>query len=397
MCLIITGPSAHVRNTLLSNPNVIESIYGYNADGIGFMYATARNHLRIKKYLPNDLRDFEEAIRRLPNDNRTVAVHARYKTHGDIDMDNVHPYTVIPGRIAMMHNGVLSHGNAADRTKSDTWHYINDRVRPLLEAYPDAFTNEGVISLIEDDIGTGNRFVFMDENGTMEIYNKHTGIEHDGLWFSNTYAWEPELLIPGYYKPQYTRSRGRSLWPSYGGNSNAGKSTTIGHTLSTIGMGHSWRDELDDYYNGFHTALADTTDSLSVTEHFTQEELDEMFRGDINDAWQDCDEELMAYCLEQRPNFTLRELLTDWKFTDTLDQMLEDPGPVITELAAMLTNDDIVTLTSRCIDKDQCQELAQAIMWYGTWDEREEALTYQSSVEQPEPVEQVAEAARAVA
>lgn len=411
MCLIITGPSAHVRKTLLNTPNLTESIYGYNADGIGFMYASARNHLRVKKFLPNDLQDFEEAIRRLPNDNREVAVHARYKTHGDINMDNVHPYPVIPGRVAMMHNGVLSHGNAADRTKSDTWHYINDRVRPLLEAYPDAFTNEGVIALIENDIGMNNRFVFMDEHGTMEIYNKDTGIEHDGLWFSNTYAWEPHLLIPGYFKPRYNRTS--TVWPSYmGGATSTGKSNTVGssttagrstgHANSVIGMGTSWRDDLEDYYAGSSTGLHSAAHLFEATDprsNMTQDEYDALFRGDINDAWQDCDVELMASCLEQRPSFTLRELLTDWKYTDLISE-LDTPGEVVTELAAMLTDDDIVTLISRCIDKAQHKELAEALLWYGTWEERDDSLTITSNTDDEdgsafETAYQLAEAALA--
>jgi predicted glutamine amidotransferase len=57
-------------------------------------------------------------------DDREIAIHFRWTTHGKTDMLNCHPYDVIPGFIAMMHNGVLHTGNAADKNKSDTWHFI---------------------------------------------------------------------------------------------------------------------------------------------------------------------------------------------------------------------------------------------------------------------------------
>lgn len=33
----------------------------------------------------------------------------------------------------------------------------------------------------------------------MSHVNFEQGVEHDGMWFSNTYAWKPSALIPNYY------------------------------------------------------------------------------------------------------------------------------------------------------------------------------------------------------
>ncbi len=38
----------------------------------------------------------------------------------------------------------------------------------------------------------------MTDDGRLTVVNRDDGIEHQDLWFSNTYAWSPELLIPGY-------------------------------------------------------------------------------------------------------------------------------------------------------------------------------------------------------
>lgn len=365
MCLIITGNSRQIRKTLLTTPSLTDSIYDYNADGIGFMFATESGALRTRKFLPNDLKDFEDAIRRLPNDNRTIAIHARYKTHGTINMDNVHPYPVVDGRIAMMHNGVLSHGNAADPAKSDTWHYIERHVKPLMSVYPDAYKNEGVISIIENDIGTGNRFVFMNDQGELEIYNKHTGIEHEGMWFSNTYAWEPWLLIPTYKKPAprsvYTGYKPGNLWGAPGIKTHAPSVNGKRIIVDTNGLADypddSWDDSQDE---GFDPNVV-----------LSAEEVDEIFVGDVYDAWYDGDDEMLALLLQERPNFALRTILEGETFTSLVDEV-EEPGVHTRELADLLEQEDIVELTKRCYEDDLHAELASTIIWHGTWTAKQE-------------------------
>lgn len=201
MCLLITGTSKQIRATLLDTPGLLDDIFLSNADGVGAMYVTAKGALRTPKTLPKNLGQAHAFIAQLPQDNRNIAIHWRMKTHGAINLLNCHPYDVIPGQMALMHNGILSQGNRADVTKSDTWHYINDVVRPMMEAAPALMTNQAWLNLIEADITNSNRFAIMNSAGELVVLNKETGIEHDGMWFSNTYAWSPELLIPDYYKP----------------------------------------------------------------------------------------------------------------------------------------------------------------------------------------------------
>ena len=113
MCLIITGKSSKVRSTLLDTHGLLNDIFTSNPDGIGFMYGTAKG-LKVTKTLPKNIGDATAFIQRIPNDDREIAIHFRWTTHGKTDMLNCHPYDVVPGFIAMMHNGVLHTGNAAD-------------------------------------------------------------------------------------------------------------------------------------------------------------------------------------------------------------------------------------------------------------------------------------------
>jgi hypothetical protein len=79
---------------------------------------------------------------------------------------------------------------------------------------PKIVHSRGFASMVGEFI-EDNRFVFIDDDGEMTIVNREQGIEHDGMWFANTYAWDPSLLIPGYRKVFGVRGYsgwGRGRW-----------------------------------------------------------------------------------------------------------------------------------------------------------------------------------------
>jgi len=202
MCLIITGAAGNMRRVLFNTPGLIESIYKINPDGLGVMFKGDLGAPRAFKAMPKTLEEAKGLLGEwLPNDDRQTALHARYTTHGDTDMSNCHPYELGGGYL--MHNGVLGTGNADDVRKSDTWHYIND------------FLGDGacllapnIQRLVANHIGEGNRFVYLAPGGEMVHINKHTGVEYEGLWFANTYAWNVRLLDPKWGRGVW----GRGVW-----------------------------------------------------------------------------------------------------------------------------------------------------------------------------------------
>lgn len=207
MCLIITGSSDKIRNTLLYTNSLLDDIYHSNSDGVGIMYANKRG-LKVIKEICSTIYDLQRFIANMPNDDRNMAIHFRMKTHGDIDLFNCHPYSVIEKEVAMMHNGILSTGNKKDHSKSDTWHFIQDYLVDTVIEAPTVVHANGFRQMIGEFIGN-NRFVFMDKHGTMSHVNYDQGIEHDGMWFSNTYAWSPNILIPSFrYASSYSGAYG---------------------------------------------------------------------------------------------------------------------------------------------------------------------------------------------
>ena len=188
MCLLITQNNNSARLSDIW----LEDFYDYNSDGVGVMYAH-NDQLVIEKVLPKNAHQFV-AFYREHIEGKPCAFHLRMRTHGAIDLDNCHPYEVLNRAehgldLWLMHNGVLSTGNARDLTKSDTWHYIRDYLRPMLANNPDFAFSESFAQIVGTHIGSSNKFVLMDNQGRMATINRDSGVFWAGLWLSNTYAW----------------------------------------------------------------------------------------------------------------------------------------------------------------------------------------------------------------
>lgn len=187
MCLLIHKPAA----TTFTDEE-LRDFYKRNNDGFGFMYPKeGRLHI-YKQVAP--VESFIAAFRE--REDEEMFIHLRMRTHGDVDIHNCHPYPVLTreegkalGPVWLMHNGVLSSGNDKDRSKSDTWHYINDVLRPILLPNPVLLLVPEFQRLIASAIGTNNKFALATANGDFIILNKSSGTEHKEAWFSNTYAW----------------------------------------------------------------------------------------------------------------------------------------------------------------------------------------------------------------
>ena len=188
MCLIVTQNST---SPVLSNDWLID-FHASNSDGAGVMYSN-NGALVIQKILPKSAQDFIEFYHSSIK-GKNCAFHLRMKTHGDIDLENCHPYEVLNQSdhgidLWLMHNGILSTGNSADISKSDTWHYIRDYLRPMLIDNPDFAFHPSFADIVGKHIGSSNKFVMMDDQGRQAIINQSSGVFWGGLWLSNTYAW----------------------------------------------------------------------------------------------------------------------------------------------------------------------------------------------------------------
>ncbi len=181
MCLLVKQPASTVFTD-----DFLEDVYSKNSDGLGVMYAED-GKLRVYKALPANAKEFIDFYREYI-ENKDCVWHARMQTHGDIDFDNCHPYKVTDD-IWLAHNGVLSTGNSADKSRSDTWHFIRNIIAPALTANPDLLVDADWHDFIGDMIGRSNKFGLVRADGEIVIINEKSGVEFVGAWLSNTYAW----------------------------------------------------------------------------------------------------------------------------------------------------------------------------------------------------------------
>jgi len=235
MCILIHHPS----NVSFSD-ELLNDFYAHNSDGFGAMYAEGGKLVVVKTLgKPQEINAlYKDALK-----GRECIIHYRMKTHGDIDMENCHPYKVTD-EIWMAHNGILSMGNPVDKTKSDTWHFIKFILRPALEANPALLFDPDYQTYLEDMIGHSNKFAFMHSSGESVVLNYDAGVEHEGAWLSNTYAWSSHLHGHGRknnVNKYYTGGWGMN--DSYGYNIKG----STKHSSKSLASGAAFGDYDDEY------------------------------------------------------------------------------------------------------------------------------------------------------
>lgn len=204
MCILIH----HTPETQFSD-EVLRDFYDNNSDGFGAFWGDG-DKVHVLKHVGS-----VEDIITLYNDHckgKECVIHFRMKTHGDIDYENCHPYH-ITDNLWLAHNGVLSTGNLADTTKSDTWHYIRNYLRPMVEKYgEDSLFDPQIQAFLASHIGTGNKFGIVHADGRIAVINRSQGVEHFGAWLSNTYAWSTRKF--GYGSDYTTTDWTKSTYPA---------------------------------------------------------------------------------------------------------------------------------------------------------------------------------------
>lgn len=179
MCIAILNAKGTLPKQILKNCEE------NNPDGMGFMYA-ANGKINIHKQMGGFKSFYKKYVAaRNQHPDKKFVLHFRIATHGKVDLENCHPFSV-NRNLAFVHNGMISIDTKATPHLSDT----NVFNRIVLKEMPENFhKNMAVQHLIEEYIGH-SKLVFLDKHGDASIYNEHLGIWDDGNWFSNdTYEY----------------------------------------------------------------------------------------------------------------------------------------------------------------------------------------------------------------
>jgi len=187
MCLIIHKPAGiEIPHELLA------AAAAHNTDGWGLMGFDSDGHLLLERHalvqLPEIIKT-EQALRPFE-----YVLHLRRQTKGGSGLDNVHPFKVVDG-VWLMHNGTVKL-SARVPGKSDTWHFVNDVLRPLAQRHPGLLSDYSFIQILEHGLRAENKLALLDQRlRRIVLVNRDHGVELDGLWLSNT-RWIDRKLFP---------------------------------------------------------------------------------------------------------------------------------------------------------------------------------------------------------
>lgn len=177
MCIIIQQPEGH---SFLDED--IRDFYEHNPHGFGIMHHDGRQ-TRTGRWLVRDADDAVRLYRRYA-DGRACVLHYRWATHGPKTKDMAHPFRVGP-TVHVVHNGVLRGWGSAH--ESDTAHYVREVLAPTVGVDPGILEHQRFRRELEANV-RGSSLVFMDAGGRVTRVGSD-GVDYDGCWYSNTYAW----------------------------------------------------------------------------------------------------------------------------------------------------------------------------------------------------------------
>lgn len=177
MCLIVASQKGNIPKK-----DEVENAQYHNEDGFGIVWLE-RGKLHTAYNLKPDADVFAmfEAVKGKP-----YVAHFRYATHGPVNRENAHPFSVVKRTLYVAHNGMIRI-DCPDKSKSDTWHFVESILRPcgFTATHPEGLKALGKL------IGPGNKLAFLDISGQVSIVNAEQGSWSEDIWFSNTYSLKP--------------------------------------------------------------------------------------------------------------------------------------------------------------------------------------------------------------
>lgn len=207
MCVII-----HKPKTAEFPERNLRACWDKNPDGWGIMFA---DEGRVHTFKDMDNSKFLDHFKALSNFD--LGIHFRIKTHGLKNEANLHPFKVLDFEkdgvdLFMMHNGVLRDYEEVDREMSDTWHFANFVLYPLLKENPDLLQKDTFKKWMGSAI-SGSKLLFLDGKGKFTTVNQSQGTEAFGCWLSNSHS---HVVYEAPARTNYPYQQG-NYWQGNGG------------------------------------------------------------------------------------------------------------------------------------------------------------------------------------
>ena len=194
MCLII------LANDIQSiNYKDLEIAYNRNSNGFGVMYINKKDQFISDKFVPNNFTEVKNFFNLHKNETDRIAIHFRYTTEGKTNKKNCHPFISYQDdkrTIGLMHNGARLPIPLIHKNCSDTWHYNEHYLKPVLKQNPNVILNQDYQKELQEHINQ-DKFLFLDsKTKKFIIINEDEGNYRGANWFSNDYWNIQKLSVP---------------------------------------------------------------------------------------------------------------------------------------------------------------------------------------------------------
>lgn len=173
MCIAILKPKDKILDKDLLKQCSIK-----NPDGCGFAYIDKKtSDIIINKFMLFE--DFWKEYSKLQKNN-TMLIHFRIATHGNVEIQNCHPFK-LNDRMALIHNGIISGYGSKTENLSDTRDFISKVIGNISHKM---WKNPSFRELVGKAISY-SKFAILDTDENYYIINEDKGHWYNGVWFSN--------------------------------------------------------------------------------------------------------------------------------------------------------------------------------------------------------------------
>jgi predicted glutamine amidotransferase len=202
MCIIAIQP----KGKKISK-KTLRNCWDNNNDGAGLMYSV-NGEIIVKKEL-HSFDKFMQYKQDADKHNVNIVIHFRISTSGGVNLLNCHPFKV-NNNLHFCHNGMLDIIVPKNSTINDTQIYNNMILRNLPKNWQ---RNNAILKLVQQSIGSRNKFVLLDELGMYYIINEDAGNWENDCWFSNTsYQYSYSNVITSNYYTKVKTSKVYTYW-----------------------------------------------------------------------------------------------------------------------------------------------------------------------------------------
>jgi hypothetical protein len=166
------------------------------------MFPRGDGTLEVIKSLDMDLFDILDLWEKYQD--KELCVHFRFRTRGNKSLQNVQPIRVLSHKyhkreLWMMHNGTINGMVRPNSTKSDSVHFVEDYLRPMLRSNTGLIDQPPFQNILTKMVGT-SRVLFMDGDGKVIYLNQFRGYTIGRTWLSNARSisdpWQRDAQNP---------------------------------------------------------------------------------------------------------------------------------------------------------------------------------------------------------